>query len=52
MTYIVFIGLGITFSLLVFGAILLKCEESKGRIINADWLNDEEKFHFISRWGA
>ncbi len=52
MTYILLIGFGIIFSLLIFGFISLKTWESKGRIINADWLDDEEKFRIISRWGA
>ena len=52
MTYILFIGFGIIFSLLIFGFISLKTWESEGRIINANWLDDEEKFHLISRWGA
>ena len=52
MAYILLIGLGIIFSLFVMGLISLKTVESDGRIINADWLNDDEKFHFISRWGA
>ena len=52
MTYIFFIGLGIIISLFIFGFISLKTWETEGRIINADWLDDDEKFHFISRWGA
>lgn len=52
MTYILLIGLGIIFTLLIFGFISLKTWESEGRIINASWLDDEEKFHIISRWGA
>ncbi|MEA3545696.1 MAG: hypothetical protein U9R69_10840 [Thermodesulfobacteriota bacterium] len=52
MTYILFIGFGIVFSLLLFGFITLKTWESEGRIINADWLDADEKFHLISRWGA
>ena len=27
-------------------------EKNEGHIINAAWLNSEDKFHFISRWGA
>ena len=52
MTYIVFIGLGIIFSLLLLGFFSLATGEGEGRMINADWLDEEEKFHFISRWGA
>ncbi|MCD6582099.1 MAG: hypothetical protein J7K90_09880 [Desulfuromusa sp.] len=52
MTYIFFIGFGIVFSLLIFGFISLKTWESEGRIINASWLDDDEKFRLISRWGA
>lgn len=52
MTYVLFIGFGIIFSLLIFGSISLKTWESEGRIINADWLDDDEKFHLVSRWGA
>jgi len=52
MTYIVVIGLGIIFSLLLLGFFSLATCESEGRMINADWLTTEEKFHLISRWGA
>ncbi len=50
MTYIVFIGLGIIISLLLIGFFSLATGE--GRMINAAWLDEEAKFHFISRWGA
>ena len=52
MTYILFIGFAIIFSLFIFGFISLKTWESEGRMINADWLDDDEKFRLISRWGA
>ncbi len=52
MTYIVLIGLGIIFSLMLLGLFSLERHESKRHIINADWLETEEKFHLISRWGA
>ncbi|MDX2493469.1 MAG: hypothetical protein QNK27_00710 [Desulfuromusa sp.] len=52
MTYILLIGFGIIFSLLLFGSISLKTCESEGRMINANWMDDKEKFHLISRWGA
>ena len=52
MTYMILIGFGIVFSLLLLGFLSLKRCESEGRMINADWLDTEEKFHFISRWGA
>ncbi|MDA3903143.1 MAG: hypothetical protein PF441_06835 [Desulfuromusa sp.] len=52
MTYIVFIGLGIMFSLLMLGFFAMERCESEGRIVNAAWLSSEEKFHLISRWGA
>jgi len=52
MTYIVVIGLGIIFSLLLLGFFSLATCESEGRMINADWLETDDKFHFISRWGA
>lgn len=52
MTYVVFIGFGIIFSMLMLGFFALERHESEGRIVNADWLSSEEKFHLISRWGA
>jgi len=52
MTYIVLIGFGIVFSLLMLGFFSLERCESEGHIINADWLETKEKFHLISRWGA
>ncbi len=30
----------------------LNAEKNEEHIINAAWLNSEEKFHLISRWGA
>ena len=52
MAYILLIGFGIIFTLFIIGAISLRTQESDGRIINADWLSDDEKFHLVSRWGA
>jgi len=52
MTYMILIGFGIVFSLLMLAFFSLERCESEGRIINVDWLDTEEKFHFISRWGA
>ncbi|MCF6265049.1 MAG: hypothetical protein L3J57_00705 [Desulfuromusa sp.] len=52
MTYFLLIGFGIIFALLILGFFSLERCESEGRMINADWLDYEEKFHLISRWGA
>ncbi len=52
MSYILLTAIVILFSLLISGFISLKTWESEGRIINSEWLDDDEKFHFISRWGA
>ncbi len=52
MTYMIPIGFGIVSLLLILGFLSLERGESEGRIINVDWLEAEEKFHFISRWGA
>ena len=30
----------------------LNAESNEEHIINASWLDSEDKFHFISRWGA
>lgn len=48
MTYIFLVAFGA----MIFGLITLGSREGKGRMVNADWLDDDEKFHFISRWGA
>jgi hypothetical protein len=41
-----------TFGAIILGLIILGSWEGEGRMINADWLDSEEKFHLISRWGA
>jgi len=40
------------FGAIIFGLITLGSADGKARMINADWLDSEEKFHLISRWGA
>ena len=52
MTYIFLAAVGIISFLVILGFITFGDWESKGRMVNANWLTDEEKFHFISRWGA
>ena len=41
-----------TFGAIILGLIILGSWEGEGRMINADWLESEEKFRLISRWGA
>ena len=41
-----------TFAAIILGLIILGSWEGEGRMINADWLESEEKFRLISRWGA
>ncbi len=41
-----------TFGAIILGLIILGNWEGEGRIINADWMNPEDKFRLISRWGA
>ena len=48
MTYIFFA----VFGAIILGFVTLGNWEGEGRMINAEWLGAEEKFHFISRWGA
>ncbi len=52
MTYILFATLGFISLLIILGAIRQKSWENDGRILNADWLDNDTKFHLISRWGA
>lgn len=40
------------FGAIILGLLILGQWEGEGRIINADWLEADEKFHLISRWGA
>jgi len=40
------------FGAIILGLLILGHWEGEGRIINADWLEADEKFHLISRWGA
>ncbi|WP_321367722.1 hypothetical protein [uncultured Desulfuromusa sp.] len=48
MTYIFLAAFGA----FIIGLITLGSWEGEGRMVNADWLEADEKFHFISRWGA
>lgn len=34
------------------GLVKLDTCHSKSRILNADWLTEEDRFHIVSRWGA
>lgn len=44
----VFFGLLILFA----GCVMLQVCDSRMRMINADWLDEAEKFKLISRWGT
>jgi len=50
MTFSLIFGLSIV-ALALAGFIRTKIWESNGRIINAEWLNDEDRFKLITRWG-
>jgi capsular polysaccharide biosynthesis protein len=53
MIYILLLGFVVViFSLMLSSFFSSKSWESDGRMINADWMATEEKFHFIARWGA
>ena len=52
MMSMLFVGIGIVLSLFVLGLVSLRTGESEGRIIDSEWMDEAEKFHFISRWGA
>jgi hypothetical protein len=53
MIYIFLLGfVVIVFSLMLSSFFSSKSWETDGRMINADWMASEEKFHFITRWGA
>ncbi|MFK5927414.1 MAG: hypothetical protein QM483_12335 [Desulfuromusa sp.] len=41
-----------TFGMIILGFIIFGTWEGEGRMINAEWLESEDKFHLISRWGA
>jgi len=38
--------------LIIIGDSKLQIWRSSRRMINAEWLNDKEKFDLIARWGA
>ncbi len=52
MTYIFLAAMVMISLLIIFGFIKLENMGTNGRIINAEWLDDAEKFRIISRWGA
>ncbi|MCW8858391.1 MAG: hypothetical protein OQK50_03460 [Deltaproteobacteria bacterium] len=47
-----FIGFIIVALVVILGAIKQKNGEDNSRIVNASWLDSDDKFHLISRWGA
>lgn len=52
MTYLI-LALFVTVAVLtVIGSIRLKIWEHHGRIVNANWLTDDERLRLMSRWGA
>lgn len=52
MTYLFAIGACLLFILVLSGYLRLKTWESQGRVVNADWLDNDEKFKLLTRWGA
>jgi hypothetical protein len=52
MTYLV-LAVFVTIAVLtIIGSIRLKTWEHRGRIVNGDWITDEDRLHLMSRWGA
>ncbi|HMB16032.1 MAG TPA: hypothetical protein VKN62_06925 [Pelovirga sp.] len=52
MTYLilaVFVSVAV---LTIIGSIRLKVWEQHGRIVNGNWITDDERLHLMSRWGA
>jgi len=52
MTFLLIIGVVLVVVLAIPRLANLDARRSKSRILNADWLDDEDKFRIISRWGA
>lgn len=47
-----FVGFIVVALVILMGALKQKNGEDKSRILNANWLDNTDKFHHISRWGA
>lgn len=47
-----FIGFIIIALIITLGWLKQKHGEDNSRIVNASWMDTDDKFHFISRWGA
>ena len=52
MTFLLIIGVVLVVVLAIPRLANIDARRSKSRILNADWLADEDKFRIISRWGA
>lgn len=49
LSFFIFCGL---FAMVLFGCTKIKGCDSGMRMLNADWLEQGEKFKLISRWGV
>ncbi len=47
--FFIFCGL---FASVLFGCTKINACDSKSSLLNAEWLEQEEKFKLISRWGG
>lgn len=52
MTILMIFSICIVFILALSGSLKRKARNSRGNIINAQWLDTTEKFKLITRWGA
>lgn len=52
MTYLILAVFVTVAVLTIIGSVRLKIWEHHGRVVNGDWITDEERLHLMSRWGA
>jgi len=38
--------------LTIIGSVRMRVWEHHGRVVNGDWITDDERLHLMSRWGA
>lgn len=52
MTILLFLSICAIVSVIVISCLSMQNRHGGARMINAEWMDPAEKFHFITRWGA
>jgi hypothetical protein len=52
MAYLILASFVLIGVLTIIGSIRMRVWEHHGRVVNGDWITDDERLHLMSRWGA